>query len=289
MLVSILIGGLAIGAVYSLVAIGFSMIYRAIGLINFAQGEMVTLGALLGFTLVRWLDLPFLLAMVLAMLGGGLASLAIEKGIYRPIRVRGLPEVNLVVATIGVAIALSNTSMLVWGPQPLSYPRGLTDVIWRISDFTVPAQHVGVFVLGLALMTGLHLFFQRTRRGKSLRAAADDPVMASLVGIDLDGAVALTAFCSGVVGAAAGVLLAPLYYASFDLGLIAFKAFAAAILGGFGSIVGAMVGGLILGEIETLGSVFVASAYTDAIAYGLILVFLLFRPQGLFRARLDVR
>lgn len=281
MLAATLLSGLAIGSIYSLIAIGFSLIFRATGLINFAQGEMVTIGALVGYTLVSELGMPFSGAFPLVMLAGAVASLLIERLVLRPMRQRNVPEVNLIIATVGLILILSHGAKLVWGAQALSYTEGVATGVIRVGSLTISIQNIAILGIGIALMLALHLFFQRTRPGRAMRAAASDPVMASLSGIDVNLTHSATAVFSGALGAAAGAMLAPMFYASYDMGFIAFKAFCAAVLGGFGHILGAMIGGLIVGEIETLGSIYVSSEYKDAIVYGLLIVLLLVRPSGL--------
>jgi branched-chain amino acid transport system permease protein len=276
-----LLSGLAIGSVYSLIAIGFSLIFRATGLINFAQGEMATIGALVGYSLVSEVGLPFLGAFPIVMLTGALASLAIERLVLRPMRHSGVPEVNMVIATVGLILIISHGAKLIWGAQALSYTEGLASGIVRMGHVVISLQNVAIFALGLGLMLALHLFLHRTRAGRGMRAAATDPLMASLSGIDVNRARSVTAAFSGALGAAAGALLAPMYYASYDTGFIAFKAFCAAVLGGFGHIPGAMIGGILVGEIETLGAIYISSEYKDAIVYGLLIVLLLVRPSGI--------
>lgn len=285
MLGATLLGGLAIGSVYSLIALGFTLIFRATGLINFAQGEMATLGALVGYSLVSDLGVPFAAAFPLVMLVGAVASLSIDRLVLRPMRRAGVPEVNMVIATVGLILVISHGAKLIWGAQALSYTEGLASGIVRVGHFVISLQNVAILAVGLVLMLALHLFLHHTRTGRGLRAAATDPLMASLSGIDVNLMRSMTAACAGALGAAAGALLAPMYYASFDIGYIAFKAFCAAVLGGFGNIPGAMIGGLLIGEIETLGSIYISSEYKDAIVYGLLIVLLLARPSGILGGR----
>jgi len=279
-----LIMGLAIGCVYSLIAIGFSMVFQAMGLLHFALGEMVMLGALLGYTLSTTWKLSYLAAFILGTSATGLMGVLLEKLTLYPLRRRGAPRMNMIIATIGLSIALQNLGMLLWGAQPLVYAVSR----WGFTVFLglqILNQYFYIFLFGLLLMGGLHLFFHHTRTGISLRAAAQDPLMARLMGIRVDRTITLTFAISSALGAAAGILLAPIYYASFDMGRIGLKSFAAAVLGGFGNLYGAMVGGLLLGILEVFSANLLSSSYKDAVAFGLMIVLLLFLPTGLFRVK----
>jgi branched-chain amino acid transport system permease protein len=282
MLAQQLVGGLAIGCIYSLIALGYTMIIRAIGLVNFAQGEVMMVGALLGWTLVTTYMLPYPLVLLLAMALTALLGVVIDWLAYRPLRQRGSPTMNLIITTIGVSIVLRNTAQLIWGSEPVRYPPVFGTEPLVIGGVSLAPHNVSILLAGLAFMTALHLFFQKTRTGLAMRAAAQDPDMARLMGISVDRMVAYTFAMSAALGAAGGVLLAPIFFASFDMGYIGIKSFAAATIGGLGNVPGAMVGGVALGMIETLGAAFVSSAYKDAIGYGIMILLLLFAPSGLF-------
>ncbi len=281
MLAEQLLGGLAIGCVYSLIALGYTMVIRAAGLVNFAQGDIMMVGALIGWTLLTFYPLPYLVVLLLAMALTGLLGVVIDRCIYRPVLRRGSPSMNVIITTIGVSITLRNAAQLLWGSEPLRYPAVFDADPIRVGGVAVAPQNVGILLVGLAFMGLLHLFFQQTRTGLAMRAAAQDPDMARLMGVRVDRMITCTFAISAALGAAGGVLLAPIFFASFDMGYIGVKSFAAATIGGLGSVPGAMIGGIVLGVVETLGAAFVSSAYKDALSYGIMILLLLFVPSGL--------
>jgi branched-subunit amino acid ABC-type transport system permease component len=281
-LIELAVGGLAIGCIYSLIALGFTMIIRATGVLHFAQGEVVMLGAMFGLTAYRIVPLPFVALLVIGMMLGGLAAVAIELGVYRTLRVRRVPLMNIIIATVGMSILLQNGGQLVWGSQPIAYPKLFGTEAYAIGSARVPPQLMWIIVLGMVVMVLLQLFLSFTRTGRAMQAAAQDPDTAQLMGINLTRTTAYTYGIAGVLGGSAGVLLGSLFYASFSMGFLpGIKAFVAATLGGLGSIGGAMLGGLVFGLIETFSAVFVSTAYKDAVGMILLILILLTWPQGL--------
>ena len=272
--------GLAIGSIYSLVAIGFSMIYRATGLLHFAHPDLMMVGGMVGWTVATRTHLPLLAVFALAGAAVAILSALIDRIGFRPMRGRGAP-LNLVIATIGWSIILVNVSLLVWGTAPLSYPQEYLPKGTVVAGIVVVPQNLLMLAVSLAAMVSLQLFFARTRVGQALRATAENPVAAQLMGIRVERMMTITFLLSGLLAGGAGVLVASIVYANFDLGLIGIKSFAAAVLGGFGHIGGAMVGGLVLGLVETMGAFYVSSAFKDLIAYTLLIAMLLVRPSGL--------
>jgi branched-subunit amino acid ABC-type transport system permease component len=281
-LIELAVGGLAIGCIYSLIALGFTMIIRATGVLHFAQGEVVMLGAMFGLTAYRIVPLPFVALLVAGMALGGLAAIAIELGVYRTLRVRRVPLMNIIIATVGMSILLQNGSQLVWGSEPIAYPKLFSTEAYTIGPARVSPQLVWIIVLGVTVMVLLQLFLSFTRTGRAMQAAAQDPDTAQLMGINLTRTTAYTYGIAGVLGGAAGVLLGSLFYASFSMGFLpGIKAFVAATLGGLGSIGGAMIGGILFGLIETFSAVSVSTAYKDAVGMILLILILLTWPQGL--------
>jgi len=273
-LVQLVVSGLTIGCVYSLVGLGFALTLRATELINFAQGEMVMLGALIGYTLLATFGAPFGVAFALATLATGIVGVLLERLVLRPMLRRKAPLLNLLIATLGMSVALQALAIIVWGREPIPYPPifggGMT-----LLGIAVQPLNLWILGLGFALMAALHLFLQKTLVGISWRAASLDPATAALYGVDRSVNVALTFGISAGLGGAAGVLIAPLFFASFGLGhSVLIKAFAAAAIGGFG-IVGTMAGGLAVGVIETVAAGVVSSEYKNVIMYGLLLVILM--------------
>lgn len=278
-IIQLIVSGLTIGCVYSLVGLGFALTLRATELINFAQGEMVMLGALIGYTLLVTLHVPFLVVFVIATLVTGMVGVLLERIILRPMLRRKAPLLNLLIATLGMSVALQAFAIIIWGREPIPYPPIFGQPI-TVLGIAVQPLNLWILGLGFALMAALHLFFQKTLIGISWRAASLDPNTAALYGVNRSTNVALTFGISAGLGGAAGVLIAPMFFASFGLGhSVLIKAFAAAAIGGFG-IVGTMVGGLFVGVIETLAAGVVSSEYKNVIMYGLLLVVLMvfFRP-----------
>jgi branched-chain amino acid transport system permease protein len=284
--VELLAGGLAIGCIYGLIGLGFSMIIRATDILHFAQGEVVMLGAFFGLTTCRLVALPFVAVLLVGIVGAAAAAIALELGIYRTLRVRRVPLMNIVIATIGVSILLQNGSMLVWGSEPTAYPALFERTSYQLGAAAVSPQHLWIVALGVALMLLLQLFLRFTRTGLALQAAAQDPDTAQLMGINLTRSTALTFGIAGGMAGAAGVLLGSLFFASFNMGFIpGIKAFVAATLGGLGSIGGAMLGGIAFGLIETFSALWISTAYKDAVGMVLLILILLALPQGLIGLR----
>ncbi|MEO8137567.1 MAG: ABC transporter permease, partial [Betaproteobacteria bacterium] len=253
---------------------------RATELINFAQGEMVMLGALIGYTLLATLNMPFIVTFAIATLGTAVIGVLLERVILRPMLKRKAPLLNLLIATLGMSVMLQAFAIIIWGREPIPYPPIFGQGI-NVLGIAVQPLNLWILGLGFALMAALHLFFKKTLVGISWRAASLDPNTAALYGVDRNTNVALTFGISAGLGGAAGVLIAPLFFASFGLGhAVLIKAFAAAAIGGFG-IVGTMVGGLVVGVVETLAAGVVSSEYKNVIMYGMLLVILMvfFRPS----------
>lgn len=278
-----LISGLAVGCIYALIAIGFSMIYRALGLVNFAQSEIMMLGAFVGFTLMTVLPaLPFLLVLVFAAVLTGVIGLAIERVAFRKAVMQKADQVQLVLLTLGIGMVLSNGARLIWGANPVVYPTPLVHQVYQVFGYPLPAVYAYIAGTMLALLVGLQWFFSRTWIGLAVRAAADDRETASIMGISVGLASGVSFAVASATGALAGVLYAPITFASSDMGAVGVKAFAAAVIGTLGSIPGAVVGGLIIGVSEAFGGALISNAYVDSIAFAIMIAILLVRPYGLF-------
>lgn len=276
------IGGLAIGCIYSLIALGITIIIRATEILHFAQGEIMMIGAMTGLSAVWMVGLPFIVVLVIGMIGGGVAAVLIELSIYRTLRSLRVPLINIVVSTLGVSLILQNLARLVWGSEPLRYPILFKHGI-EVDGFAISPQLVWIVVLGFAMMALLQLFFRYTRLGVAMQAAAQDPEAAQLMGISVKKTTTYTFMIAGVMAGAAGVLLGSLFFASFNMGfLTGIKAFVAATIGGLGSLTGAMLGGIIFGLIETFSGVLISTAYKDAVGMALLIAILLLAPSGLF-------
>ena len=282
-LVQSLIGGLAIGCIYSLIALGITIIIRATEILHFAQGELMMIGAMAGLS-AMWLgNLPFALVLLIGMVGGGAAAVVIELSIYRTLRTLRVPLINIIIATLGVSLILQNVARLVWGSEPLRYPplfraRGID-----LFGYAISPQLIWIVVLGFLMMASLQAFFRYTRLGIAMQAAAQDPEAAQLMGINVKRTTTYTFVVAGVMAGAAGVLLGSLFFASFNMGfLTGIKAFVAATLGGLGSVTGAMLGGILFGLIETFSGVIISTAYKDAVGMVVLIAILLLAPSGIF-------
>jgi branched-chain amino acid transport system permease protein len=281
-LVQTTLGGLAIGCIYSLIALGISMIIRATDILHFAQGEMLMIGSMVGLSTYSLHGMPFVLVLLAGTVGGGLVSVGIEFFIYRKLRLRRVSLINIMIATLGVSIVLQNAARLVWGSEPMRYPALFASNGLVFAGFTVSPQLVWIVVLSGLIMGGLIIFFRYTSLGIAMQAAAQDPDTARLMGVNVDRTTTYTFALSGMMAGAAGVLLGSLFFASFNMGFMTgIKAFVAATLGGLGSVAGAMIGGLIFGIIETFSGMLISTAYKDAIGMVVLIVILLFMPSGL--------
>ncbi|CAD5253957.1 Amino acid/amide ABC transporter membrane protein 1, HAAT family [Bosea sp. 62] len=279
-LLQYLLSGVTVGAVYALVALGFTLIYNASDVVNFAQGEFVMLGGMITF--FAWqAGIPLPLAALLAILAAATIGVLLNKLAIEP--ARGAPVASLIIITIGASIFLRGSAQLVFDKQLHRFPSFSGDDPLRIFGATILPQGLWVIAGAVAIFLVLWLFFARTLTGKAVLATANNRIAASLVGINPNHMMTLSFAVSAAIGALAGVLVTPITLTSYDLGVaMALKGFAAAMLGGMGVPAGALAGGLLLGLIEALTAGYVSSVYKDAVAFVLILVILFARPQGLF-------
>ena len=275
-----LFSGLATGSIYALIALGFCLIHNATGIVNFAQGDFLTLGGMLMVTLFVGLHLPLPVAFLLAVLLVALVGVVMDRCLIQPAVSKDV--LILIFITIGASIFIRGVIKLVWGKRPLSLPPFSGDTPIRILGAYLMPQSLWIFGVTLVVVLVLFWFFRATRYGKAMRAVACNPRAAMLMGIPVERIRLLAFFLSGALGAVGGVLITPITTVSFDTGvMIGLKGFSAAVLGGYGSVVGAVVGGLLLGVLESLGAGFVSSSYKDAIAFLVLLGILFVRPSGI--------
>lgn len=278
-----LLSGLTVGAIYGLIALGFSIIFNASRVINFAQGEFVMIGGMATASLIG-VGLPLPAAAALAAVAGVGVGLCLGKFAIEP--ARRAPVVSLVIITIGASLTLRGLAQIVWDKNSHALPPFSGDIPIAVGSATILPQSLWVLAIGMVVVLGLTLFFGHTRLGKAMLAAAENPDAARLVGIDVKLVLALSFGLSALLGAIAGIIVAPITLTSYDVGImLGLKGFAAAILGGLGNGVGAVLGGLLLGVVEAFGAGYLSSAYKDAIAFVIILLVLSFLPHGLFRPR----
>ncbi|MDX5392697.1 MAG: branched-chain amino acid ABC transporter permease, partial [Caulobacteraceae bacterium] len=279
-LLQFLLSGVTVGAVYALVALGFTIIYNASDVVNFAQGEFVMLGGMITvFAYSAGAPLP--LAALVAIAATAALGVAMNKLTIEP--ARGAPVVSLVIITIGVSIFIRGASQLVFDKQIHTFPAFSGDDPLRLLGATILPQSLWVIGGAVAVFVGLWLFFTRTLLGRAVLATSNNRLAAQLVGINTPFVMTLSFAMSAGIGALAGVLVTPITMTSYDVGLaFALKGFAAAMLGGMGNPKGALVGGFLLGVLEGLTAGYISSQYKDAAAFIVILAVLFFLPQGLF-------
>ncbi len=279
-LLQFLISGLVIGSIYGLAGIGFTGIYNVTGVVNFAQGDKAMIGAMLAITFSQ-AGMPLLAAIALAVAFTGLVAVVIERFTMGPI---GNDVWRGIIVTIGVGIVLRGIAVVVWGTEARGLEAFSGEEPIRFLGATITPQSLWVIGITIVLTAGLALFFQLTFIGKAFRACAVNPFASRIVGIDTR-TMSLIAFAiSGFLGAIAGIIVAPITLMQYDTGLlIGLKGFVACIIGGFGNPIGALLGGLVLGIVESLSAGYLSSGYKNAIAFVLLLGFLIFRPEGIFR------
>jgi len=278
-LVQFLLTGLTVGAIYALVALGFAIIYNASHVLNFAQGEFVMIGGMAAAGFVE-AGLPLPLAALLAVGGATLVGLALEKLAVEP--ARGAPVVTLIIITIGASILLRGLASLLWDKKIHSLPAFSGEAPLKLGGATLLPQTLWVLGVTLVTVALLWWFFNRTLTGKAILAVSHNRLAAQLMGISVRRVLLVSFGLSAALGALAGVLIAPISFTSWDVGvMLGLKGFAAAILGGMGSGPGAIIGGLALGLIESLGAGYLSSAYKDVFAFVIILAALIFLPDGL--------
>lgn len=273
-----LASGLVVGGVYALIGLGFVIVYSVTRIINFAQGEMVMLGALGTVTLVeRGLGVP--LALTLTVVGVAALGAALERVAVHPLR--AAPALTILILTIGASIALRGVALVAWGTDPFALPAFSAGPPVRILGAVVVRQGLWVLAVAVVVFALLWAFFTRTYPGTALRACAVNPRAARLMGIRVDRMFVLAFALAGALGAIAGAVIAPITYATYDMGLmLGLKGFVAAVLGGLVSPPGAIVGGFLLGVLESLAAGFVSSGYKDAVAFVILIALALAQVAG---------
>lgn len=277
-----LINGISLGSIYALIALGYTMVYGIIKLINFAHGDIYMLGAYVGFFAISAAHLSILPALFISMVITGLTGMLVEKIAYRPLR--NAPRISVLITAIGVSFFLEYGSMYFVSPQPRTFPPVMDNVTYHLGAFVINGQQLLIFVITIVLMALLTYVVQYTKVGKAMRAVSFDTETAQLMGIDANRIISVT-FGIGSALAAAGGVLVGVYYNSIDplMGIMpGLKAFVAAVLGGIGSLPGAMSGGIILGVVEAMVSGFISSTFRDAAAFAILILVLLLKPSGLF-------
>jgi len=284
----LLVGGIAVGCIYALIGLGYSLIYSASALMSFVQGEIFMLGAYVAYTIYVSYHIPFVLAVLLAIVIMFAFGIVLQRGMISPLLKQGAQQIHIVLATIGLSIFLKNFAMIVWGSDVKNFPSALGENPIRFAGFSISPQQIAIVIVTFACMIGLHLFMSRTKMGTSLRAAAQDSMAAGVMGINVPMTVGIAWALAAALSAVAGILLAPIYGVYPKMGaILSTKGFAAAVLGGYGNMYGAIIGGLIFGIVETMAAGYISSSFKDIISFGVLILVLFVMPHGILKVKAD--
>lgn len=276
-----LVNGLSLGSIYALIALGYTMVYGIIKLINFAHGDIYMLGAYCAFLITTYCGLGFIPALLISMIFCGVVGVLIERIAYKPLR--HATRITALITAIGVSYVLEYATQYIMGSEVRTYPKLLTSASFHLGPVTITMQQVYIFVITVILMVVLQFIVQKTKMGRAMRAVSVDEDAARLMGIDVDKTISFTFLLGSALAGVAGVLVG-IYYNSINplMGMTAgLKAFIAAVFGGIGSIPGAMIGGLFIGIAETMVTAYGSSLYKDAIVYIILILILILKPAGL--------
>ena len=276
-----LVNGLSLGSIYALIALGYTMVYGIINLINFAHGDIYMVGAYIGYAAITYGHISFLPALLIAMAGSALLGVLIEKIAYKPLR--NATRIAVLITAIGVSLLLEYGMMFFTSAEVRSYPKVLTDQVFHAGNIVISLQQIYIIVIAVVLMLVLQFIVHKTKVGKAMRAVSIDKDAAQLMGINVDRTISYTFAIGSALAGAAGVLVG-IYYNSIDplMGVMpGLKAFVAAVLGGIGIIPGAMLGGVTIGVTETLVSGYGGSMFKDAVVFAILILVLIIKPSGL--------
>lgn len=279
-----ILSGLSNGAIYALIGFGFAIIHNATGIINFAQGEFVMLGGMFTLFFISFLNLSLIPAVILAILASTIVGIVFERLAVRPLK--NARPLSIVIITIGASILIRGIAMLVWGKDTHAVPAFTGSNPLYIAQATILPQHLWIFAIAVLIIIANKIFFNYSIIGKAMRACAFNAQAASLVGIDVKTMVLFSFVISSAIGSMAGIIIAPLTMTSYDVGImLGLKGFCAVIIGGMSSGLGTVLGGLLLGLLESLGAGYLSASYKDAIAFIILLLILFVRPEGLFKKK----
>ncbi len=284
LLIQVLIAGITIGSIYSLIALGVVLIFKSSGVINFAQGSMVMVGAFITYALVVQLKLPILLSLALTFLIAGLMGMIIERFVLRYLS--GASLISVIMVTMGISYIMDGGALAVWGSSNFTYPKLFPSFSIHLGGFKVSSVYLWSFLTSIVLLVVFLLFFKYSKMGLSMRAAADNQKVAVVLGISARRVLSLTWIITSAVAAAGGILLASISALHVNLSYIGLVVFPVVILGGLDSIAGAVVGGLIVGALEAIAGVYIApylgGAFQQVASFAFLLIILLIKPYGLF-------
>jgi branched-chain amino acid transport system permease protein len=282
MLIQQIMNGLALGGVYALITMGYSMVYSILRLMNFAHGDVYMLGTMLIGVLLVDVGMPVLPAVLLGVVTGAITAIIVERVAYRPLRFEDR-SISMITA-VGASLILRNVAEYLWEPRTHPFPSLLGTGAIDVAGLRITTGHIGVLVVTFLVIGALNLFLRYTKTGKAILFVAQDVSTSALMGIRVDRTIRLVYAIGGALGVVGGVLFGSIYNSVYPwMGFTGtMKAFTAAVIGGIGNLTGAMVGGFVLGVIEALASGYISSAYRDAISFFLLILMLLFKPSGLF-------
>ena len=292
-LFAFIIFGVTIGVVYGMVALGISLIYSGLDIVHFAHGEIYMFGAFFGLVMAKDMSIPYPAALIGAMILAGLMGMLIERVFYRKLTRSGggytVAGMGMIICGFGMSVALMNVAFLIWGAdaKPFSINLGMP---LQISNISIPQSYLLTAVVSFALMGLLHFFLKYTKIGLAVRAVAQNKEIAYLMGINVPVFISLIFGLACALAAAAGVLIGPMQAVQVEMGyLMLMKAFAAAVVGGFGSLPGALLGGILVGIFENLGAAYISPSHKDIYAFLLLILVLMIRPSGLFGIEAKVK
>lgn len=284
MIIQSIVSGLAIGGIYALLAVAFLLTYRVAGVLNFAQAEFVMLGAFVASSVAAVAGAPLVAAALVGIGGSALVGVLMQRVTYRPLRNK--PHASMIISTVAVGIVLQQAANLIWGPDPRSLDSLVPNVSLEFLGSRVSTVSLFIFGVSVVLILGLNIVLNKTRLGRQMQATSVDADTAKLMGIRTERIVVIAFMISAGLTGAAGVLVAPMFSVTVQVGmLIALKAFAATVIGGFGNLPGAAFAAMLLGVVENLAGSFIGSDSKDLIAFALMIAFLVVRPQGIFGAK----
>lgn len=274
------INAIQLGSIYALIALGYSMVYGVLVMINFAHGDVFMVSSFFCFLLLLVVPVPFVAALLIVMLATALLGVLIERLAYRPLR--NAPRVSAIITALGCGLVIQNT-VLSLSPYSQRMPELLKPVVWKFGGITISSLQIFIIGISVALMVGLDFFIRKTRYGMAMRAIAQDRITVPLMGIPVNRIISMTFAIGAALGGAAGVLYASAYpVISATMGvLVGWKAFVAAVIGGIGNVRGAVLGAYVLGAVEVFTVTVLPSTYRDLVVYSLLLVILIFKPYGL--------
>ena len=281
MILQQIVNGLSIGSVYAMIAVGYSLVYSVLNFSNFAHGEILMIGSFMGFFLLSVLKVPFPIALALSMVGAGLVAMAMERFGYRPLRLRKAPTLYFMIAAMGFSVFLQNLAIIVFTPNFRTYPQLFSLTPIMLGRVAMGRLDLLIFFISLISLSVLSFFIYKTKMGTAIRATAYNYRVASLMGINPDIVIGIVFFLAGGTAGLGGMLFGMKYTTYPWMGALTIKAFIAAVVGGLGSLPGAVLGSFILGMVETFASGYVSSSFRDLFSYAIMIIIIIFLPSGL--------